>query len=115
MLKMKANWEEIQRIDETLTKMPTKEEVAGIRAELFENIQEFSKESARFKKEFKVSVKMIARYDEIMCQKASLQRLFEERQALEDKYDPLIKTIKSIATIHEDELTKLKSEFSIVK
>ena len=35
MLKMKANWEEIQRIDETLTKMPTKEEVAGIRAELF--------------------------------------------------------------------------------
>jgi len=37
-IKRKANWDEIKRIDTLLEAMPTREEVAAIREELFENI-----------------------------------------------------------------------------
>ena len=56
--------------------MPTKKDVKEVRNDLFDKIQEFGEQSRKFKKEFQKNTKMIARYDEIMCQKCSLQRLF---------------------------------------
>ena len=66
-----------------------------MRVDLFDKIEEFSEQSAKFKKEFYKYTLMIARYDEVMCQKASLQRLFQERKAIEDKYDPALESIRS--------------------
>ena len=47
--------------------MPTKQEVKQVRVDLFDKIEQFSNQSAKFKKEFHKYTKMIARYDEVLC------------------------------------------------
>jgi hypothetical protein len=63
-------------------------------------MDKFSKDNEIFKQEFENQNNIIVRYDEIISQKTSLHRLFEERKKLEAKYDPLINEIK----IFDDEI-----------
>jgi hypothetical protein len=38
-----------------------------VRVDLFDKIEDFAKQSEKFKKDFKKHTKMIAHYDEVIC------------------------------------------------
>ena len=54
---------------------------------------------------------MIAHYDEVICQKASLQRLFQERKGLEDRFDPQIAELKGVNKDHEMKMAKIRNSY----
>ena len=49
-----------------------------MRVDLFDQIETFKQDSVMFKIEFMQNSEIIARYDEILCQKCSIQRLATE-------------------------------------
>jgi len=52
MLVTKANQKEISRMDLRLDEMPNKKEVAQVRTDLFDVIENFTKDNLQFKTEF---------------------------------------------------------------
>ena len=63
--------------------MPSKEEVKSVRGDLFNQIEKFDVDSKQFRIEFKRNTDIIARYDEIICQKASNQRVHQQKRDIE--------------------------------
>ena len=71
-LETKAEEEEVLKINGRLDEMPTRKEVKQVRLDLFGSMDRFSNYNEEFKVEFLKQSEMIARYDEVMCQKCSV-------------------------------------------
>jgi len=71
-LKTKAEEEDLKKINGRLDEMPSRKEVKQVRLDLFGSIETFQKYNEEFKGEFLKQSEMIARFDEVLCQKCSV-------------------------------------------
>lgn len=87
-LDYKVELRELVKINKRLDSMPTNIEVRKMREDTIELISDFREDNKNFKTAFNQHDEILKRYDEILCQKASLMRVEEMRLNIEQKYDP---------------------------
>lgn len=110
-LNYKADQSELDQINTRLETMPSSIEVKEVRVELFETIKKFSEDSKSFSVEFQKHTEIIARYDEILCQKCSISRLNTQRDEMEKRFDPQLSTLKTNLKTNDEKINQLELSF----
>lgn len=77
-------------MQEHLEELPTKEEVIALRNYMRTNIDKFRDENAQFSVDFDSHLAIIARYDEILSEKASKHSLYLQEIKIDKHYKPVI-------------------------
>lgn len=80
-------------MQEHLNELPTKAEVIALRNYMRTNIDKFREENQQFTLDFDAHLAIIARYDEILSEKASKHALYLQEVKMDKHYKPVIKKL----------------------
>ena len=89
-MKEKAEKTALHEVEESLKLLPSRDEVIEMRTNVRENIARFQKDNKEFKDQFDTHLSIIARYDEVIADKASKHGVYEQANKITNKFTPLV-------------------------
>lgn len=92
-IETKAEKGTVEKVQEYLDLLPTKEEVVQLRNHMKTSIEKFTVENRDFTSEFHAHLAIIRRYDEVISDKASKHSVVQTESRLNDQYKPAMKDL----------------------